>query len=302
MSRISDEGKRRIGFAVRENRLSHATLIIADSVVCRELVDYAASLIFQRQPVSEIPDYKRIDASGLKVAGADELLSELTVTPSLGKRIIALENAGGASEAVQNMLLKTIEEPPPHNYFFLYGKESGILPTIRSRCALLDLGQMTFSDIAEYLAEKGVSESEAEYFAYLSDGSAQTAQRLAEDEDYMQYTLSCAELFCTIKIRSLICDSLRDIAATDAMRAVCVFEMCLSDMRRLKLGLPLRFFTRDPQRQSVILCADRLSEKEISDIAVLLRDVRAELNTNAPAKQVFDNFAAKTEQVVGYGR
>lgn len=304
MSRSLDEGKARLKKAVESGRLSHAILISADSTVACELVLYAASLVFDKavDKVTELPDFLQIDAKGFKVEDSDALLSTLGITPASGKRVIAFSNAGKMSAICQNTLLKTIEEPPKDNHFFLYGSEKGLLPTIHSRCAHITLGELSYGDIAEYVEKRGASHDDALYYAHISGGSAEIAIRLFEDGEYLKFTETCAEYFCRLKAACMVSDALKDFAQYDALRCADVFELCLSDMRRLKIGLFAQSFTREPLSENVKRCSQRLTEKEISDIAPLLCDVKIALNTNVPARQVLENFAAKTEQVVNYGK
>ncbi|MDR1736084.1 MAG: hypothetical protein LBR85_04340 [Oscillospiraceae bacterium] len=52
-------------------------------------------------------------------------------------RVFLIKSADGLSEISQNALLKIIEEPPPYVLFILLAsKAEGLLPTVRSRCAL----------------------------------------------------------------------------------------------------------------------------------------------------------------------
>lgn len=304
MSQTAQNGKNSIDTAIKTNRLSHAILIITDNIVCEEIATYAASLLFNKSEASvyDVPDFIRIDAATLKVAHVDELLSELSVTPASGKRLIVFSNAGNMSVTVQNMLLKTIEEPPSGNHFIFYGNADGILPTIRSRCAILNPGQLSFEDTALYVQKQGASYEDALHYAYIAGGDVKRALLLHSDTEFYNYCTQCAEYICTVKQRTLICDKLRDFATTNALCAADIFDIALSDMRRYKLGLPIRAFTKEPLREKLVLCANRLSEKEISEITVLVRHAKYALNTNAPARQILDNFAAKTEQAVNYGR
>ena len=296
-----EEGKSRILNAVNTNRLSHAIIITGDEYICKKLVDYAASLIFNKhegQQLNDVSDYIRIDGASIKAADADELLSIIAVTPSSGERIIAVSNAGCMSQIIQNMLLKTVEEPPLGNHFFFYGNESGILPTICSRCAYITLGQISFEDITDILIENGAKQNDAQYFSMLSNGSVNNALKLYSDEDFLKFTYDCADYFFGIKKVCLISDKLKDFAVQNAQYAVSVFELCISDIRRCKLGIKAEYFTRAPFSQKVTVCSDILSERQINEIALLLINAKKTLNINVPARQVLDNLAAKIEQVV----
>src|SRR5690606_5959589 len=57
-------------------------------------------------------------------------------TPSTGRyRVIVVEDADRMAERTTNVLLKAIEEPPPHTVWVLCAPSAqDVLPTIRSRC------------------------------------------------------------------------------------------------------------------------------------------------------------------------
>ena len=83
-----------------------------------------------------------------------ELEQSLALLPVEGGRRIALiERADRMSEAAQNALLKTLEEPPPRTHIILSAAEdSSLMPTIRSRCASIRLGLPESAAASELLA------------------------------------------------------------------------------------------------------------------------------------------------------
>ena len=83
-----------------------------------------------------------------------ELEQSLALLPVEGGRRIALiERADRMSEAAQNALLKTLEEPPPRTHIILSAAEdSSLMPTIRSRCASVRLGLPESAAASELLA------------------------------------------------------------------------------------------------------------------------------------------------------
>lgn len=83
-----------------------------------------------------------------------ELEQSLALLPVEGGRRIALiERADRMSEAAQNALLKTLEEPPPRTHIILSAAEdSSLMPTIRSRCASVRLGLPESAAAGELLA------------------------------------------------------------------------------------------------------------------------------------------------------
>jgi DNA polymerase-3 subunit delta' len=87
------------------------------------------------------------------------------------------------NERAQNTLLKTLEEPPPATTFLLVSAHpDALLPTIRSRCARVQLGPVPEEAlIARLLAEK-IAEGEARQRAARAQGSFSRA--LAEGGEW----------------------------------------------------------------------------------------------------------------------
>ena len=82
------------------------------------------------------------------------LASSLVLHPVEGGRRIALiDRADRMSEAAQNALLKTLEEPPDRTHIILAAAEdAALMPTIRSRCSTLRIGIPDAMASAELLA------------------------------------------------------------------------------------------------------------------------------------------------------
>lgn len=101
------------------------------------------------------------------------------------KKMFVIENAHTITMEAQNALLKVLEEPPLHTYFFLSAQnENAFLPTILSRCKLIVLEE-----------EKPLisEEKEQEYatnFQQLTQGSIASrlafAEKLASDKTKTQ--------------------------------------------------------------------------------------------------------------------
>ena len=72
-----------------------------------------------------------------------------------GRRIALIERADRMNEAAQNALLKTLEEPPSRTHVILAAAEdSRLMPTIRSRCAVIRLGLPDAHQASELLGER----------------------------------------------------------------------------------------------------------------------------------------------------
>ena len=88
------------------------------------------------------------------------------------RKIVALVPADALNERAQNTLLKTLEEPPPATTFLLISANpDALLPTIRSRCARVQLAPVPEALIYRRLLRDGVADPEARERAARAQGS-----------------------------------------------------------------------------------------------------------------------------------
>lgn len=95
-------------------------------------------------------------------------------------KVFILREAETMSNAAQNALLKTLEEPPAGvTLILLTGSPADMLPTTRSRCAVVRFGPLPRAMVAERLTAEGVEEGEARFWAAWTDGSLGRSLRSA---------------------------------------------------------------------------------------------------------------------------
>ena len=114
---------------------------------------------------------------------------ETSLLPFEGRyRVIIFENAELFSEEAANSLLKTLEEPPERVLIVLVATDTrSLLPTIVSRCRLVQLRPVPAAMIADLLIErKSLSEDRAREIAGLASGRAGWAVQAAEDPDMLK--------------------------------------------------------------------------------------------------------------------
>ena len=87
----------------------------------------------------------------------------LTTRPTLGaRRAIVIDPADDLEKGAANALLKSLEEPPAGTFFFLIAHRPGrLLPTIRSRCRLLQFPRVEAAAI-DALLQREAPEADAE--------------------------------------------------------------------------------------------------------------------------------------------
>ena len=147
-------------------KMSHCSLLITPDKMSREIfgVVFASLLICQdkndiitQNIIKHIhPDVFFLPKSGiLKVEDVEFVLERLNYYPMEAEcKVFILENFSSATLQAQNKLLKTLEETPNNVYFLLCSeKEDGILPTIKSRCQILELEPLSENALNIMLSE-----------------------------------------------------------------------------------------------------------------------------------------------------
>lgn len=78
-----------------------------------------------------------------------------------GARVILIHPAEALNAHSANALLKTLEEPPPRTVFLLVSHQpQRLLPTIRSRCQVLEMPMPDRQTAVDWLSDKGVEQAE----------------------------------------------------------------------------------------------------------------------------------------------
>lgn len=98
-------------------------------------------------------------------------------------RVVLLYHVERMNEASANALLKVLEEPPENVTFLLTASSlAAVLPTIRSRCASLELAPLPAADCAAWCGAQGVDAALAARWSALFDGHIGTVLALAQSE------------------------------------------------------------------------------------------------------------------------
>jgi DNA polymerase-3 subunit delta' len=103
-------------------------------------------------------------------------------THRAGYRVLVLRPAETLHPNAANALLKTLEEPPPHTLIVLVSdRPARLLPTIRSRCRVLELPKPPRDEALAWLKAEGVPAPETSLAA--AGGAPLLARELAQPEE-----------------------------------------------------------------------------------------------------------------------
>jgi len=99
-------------------------------------------------------------------------------------RVIVMLGCETMTQETANALLKSLEEPPKDVVFILTTSNlDAMLPTIVSRCQLLQFTYLSVDTITEALTTReGIPERDARFFAFIAGGSYTRAREFLKDD------------------------------------------------------------------------------------------------------------------------
>lgn len=179
--------------------------------VCRQIAagSFPDYLVLERDEKGKIPVGMRDKPAEGTVRW---LIDKMTRVPVTGRSAVLIDGVNTISDAGQNALLKTIEEPYSEAVIVMIAEgRSGILPTILSRCMDISFNPLPDSDVASILVSSGSRESSAGLIAAMSGGSMDCAIRL-QDEKVMMGVMD----FAVSLISAVMSESANRLYASDA--------------------------------------------------------------------------------------
>ncbi len=117
----------------------------------------------------------------------EQLNGDIMIKPYSGAyKVYIIDEAEKLNVAAQNAILKTIEEPPAYAVILLLTNNAAtFLPTIMSRCVMLNVRPLGKEVIADYLMRKqGIPDYNAKLAAEFADGNLGKAINLAASDHF----------------------------------------------------------------------------------------------------------------------
>lgn len=98
--------------------------------------------------ISLVPEEEKLSLGIERIRELRSFLAIRSTTKS--PRVAIIHAANTLTEEAQNALLKTLEEPPDNTYLILLSEDlRSLLPTIQSRCQIIELSGPTVIEIAD---------------------------------------------------------------------------------------------------------------------------------------------------------
>ncbi len=152
------------------------------------------------------PDLHLVEREGdvIRKEQVDEIVADLVLRPfAASHRVFVIPDVEFLHDAAANTLLKSLEEPPAYVVFLLVtDRLERVMPTIVSRCQLVEFRPLSDPEVETYLVTAfGLEGPEGRALARLSHGAVEHAARLAEDaqgprhrEEYLRYAGAAVSL------------------------------------------------------------------------------------------------------------
>lgn len=153
------------------------------------------------------PDVSEINTELISIS-VDEIkktVADVYRVPAISPwRVIIIEDYDRISEKSSNVLLKAIEEPPERTVWVLCAPSAtSVLPTVRSRCRLVQLSLPSVNAVAELLVRRdGIDAMVAAEVAAESGSHIGRARALAQDPDLRSKREQMLRLVAGIKTSS----------------------------------------------------------------------------------------------------
>ena len=195
--------------AIRDKKPFHAYLFQGEEGVGKEALarTFAAGLQCQSEstdkPCKECVSCRQMESGNQPDViwvtrekaslGVDEIREQLCNTMDIKPfsspyKIYLVPEAEKMTEAAQNALLKTIEEPPEYGIVILMTSNiSALLPTIQSRCLTMAFRPLSTAVVESFVKEHcQVPDYQARASAAFAQGNLGKAMRYAKSEDFIE--------------------------------------------------------------------------------------------------------------------
>lgn len=202
-----DQIKEHLQNAIKLQKVSHAYILHGERASGKEFIATVFSMALNCESKEEKPcltchsckqamtlnqpDIIRITHEKPASIGVDDIRSQINgdmgIKPySSPYKIYIIQEAEKMTVQAQNALLKTLEEPPAYGVILLLVNNlNSLLPTILSRCVVLDMKPVKDSLVMKYLMEEmQIPDYKAKVCTAFARGNIGKAKALASSEEF----------------------------------------------------------------------------------------------------------------------
>ena len=296
--------------SLKKDRFHHAHIIAGeDGIGKSKIARFIALKVLGKErdiPYADIVYYKL--ENNKKSIGIDEvrnIIIETNKKPFEGdKKVIIIHEMDKMTEAAQNTLLKTIEEPLPGVYILILCENiESILDTIKSRCEIYKLNRLSQVEIRSFIAAKypDINNSEKSAISAFSDGIPGRCEKYMEDEDFVKLRDTALDILLSLKDKKI--DEIlnyEDFLMRNKNQWQEVFTWFLSFIRDVfiyKETGDIQGIINIDKIQQIKHLSEIFSFNSLSDIIDIVKDSRKKLERNVNSALAFDSLLIKMQEV-----
>lgn len=237
----------------------------------------------------------------LKIEQMRILKQTAYLKPMIGKRrVFVIENSEKMNTEASKSLLKILEEPPLFSHIILLTNNPYlIIPTIKSRCQILNFSPVSREDIEKVLMERGYEAEKAKIISLLVRGNLKQAMDF-EWEDVQRKRQQAWQLFVSIAKKEKASSFLKDFSSSgsyDKIELDQIFEILSSfcrDLILIKDGGDVRFLMNPDYEEELRKIKNLLSFDQSVDflkkIDYALYALKKNLNINLLISSLLSSF------------
>lgn len=217
----------------------------------------------------------------------EQLNNDIDIKPYSSKyKVYIVDEAEKMTPQAQNSILKTIEEPPAYGVIILLtNRLESLLPTIKSRCVILNIKAVAQEKIQKFLMDKyQVPDYKARVCAGFSQGNVGKAVKMATSVDFNELQEDILRLVKRLDSMAIyeIMDTVKNMAEhkADIYDIIDMMMVWYRDVLMLKITNDMNLLVFKSEYKALSQQAQKLSFDGINDIIEGMEKAKVRLLAN----------------------
>jgi DNA polymerase III subunit delta' len=236
----------------------------------------------------------------------EQFVDEINFKPyELDKKVFVIDEFEKISTNSENIILKTLEEPPENSILILItSKKQSLISTILSRCMELEFSPLPHDVIREFLVKhRGENETDASLLSTLSGGSLGRAitsniegikdiqRKMLLILDYLRSKADITIEYCQKEIvpESLDLNEKRN----QVKESLKILNQMVRDILLLKISPDSRKIINSNIKKDLFVNTDYFDEKKLLKIADLIDETITDIDMNVDIDIALESFLIK---------
>jgi len=199
-----------------------------------ELAEQFAQTLLNTSDLTIHPDYLRLTPETGKSIGIDivrDIHEFCLLSPTRASRkVLFIDDADAMTQAAQQALLKTLEEPVvPVTFILLTTRLNHLLPTLRSRCQMINIPSVTYQQAKPWFDQQNLTITSEDYA--LTDGAPLMVLQPEFQDRQMAYQL----LISVLQRKAFDTNILKQLIKAQPLHVLAGFYYALMHQKQFKL-------------------------------------------------------------------